>query len=731
MRIHVPSSLIRSLFLILAVSTVAYSQNGTWQQTNGPYGGTILALAASTHGVLLAEADGGGPFKNAYLSTNRGDTWSRIRFPPTIQYVGPVFADPRGDLLAVTIDDSAHYGLSRSTDEGSTWKFVRTDFGVRAVIRDTSGALLVAADPGGVMRSTDDGTHWATCNVGLNYLNTATLAIDQGGRLFVGIEGYNGQGMGVYRSTDNGTSWAQVLNYIYAYTRALLVTPGSTVILATEGGGIFRSTDAGLSWRPGNNGLQNLFVSSIAQDSVGTILAGTNAGAFRSTDDGTTWDRVINGLTSLDVLSLVTCGPGTFVVGTFGSAFRSTDAGNSWRECDSGLLSTLVLALTADSSGTLFAVTQGMSRVYRSTDRGITWTTVINGLDSVYVRTLIADSAGRLFVGTGTGICRSTDRGGSWAPVNIGLPNRDVRCFALGPNGRIYAGTFAGNDGKGVFRSTDGGVNWDALNTAWSNETVQTLGVDSIGNLFAGLSPAGILRSTDDGQSWNEFSNDNLPYTPVQSLIIDSVGRMYAAIGASFGVYTSFDDGQHWVYNPGTEGTGINCFTSGPGSAIYSGGSGVFRLHFEHNYVLQLTNLGLGTLSIRALQSSRDGFLYAGTYGDGVWRNPLSDTLQTTTAPLVRGDPHEFSLSQNFPNPFNPTTTIEFELKGKSDAHLRVYSIEGRLVRSLEQPNLEAGRHAFVWDGRDDRGQVVASGSYLYQIQAGQSVLTKKMLVVR
>ncbi len=719
------SGLLRRLFLILTVSNCAYSQNGTWEQTNGPFGGTILALAASARGVLLAEADGGGPVRIAYLSTDRGDTWGQITFSPGTKYAGPVFADPGGDILAVTMDDSSHYGLSRSSDAGKSWKFVRTDFGVRALIRDTSGALFVAANPGGIMRSIDDGMHWTPYNTGLSYVNPATLAIDQAGRLFVGIEGYNGQGMGVYRSTDNGALWTQVFNYTYAPARALLVTSAGTIILGTTGGGIFRSTDSGLMWRPQNDGLQSLRVSSVAQDSLGTIIIGTPSGAYRSTDDGKTWDRTITGLTSLDVLSIVSFGPGAFVAGTFGSAFRSSNTGSSWMEVNSGLLSTRVLALAADFSGTLFAATEGMSRVSRSSDWGITWTTVINGLDSVYVRTLIADSTGRLFAGTGTGVFRSTDRGNSWSPVNSGLTNRDVRSFALGSNGRIYAGTYAGNDGIGVFRTSNGGVTWDALNTSFSNEAVQALGVDSVGNLFAGMSTAGILRSTDDGQSWIEFSNDNLPYSPVQYLIIDSVGRMYAAIG-NFGVYTSFDDGQHWNNNSVTEAHAINCFTSGPGNAIYGGGIGVCRIQFERTHGLQLTNLGLDTLSVNALQSSRDGFLYAGISGGGVWRYPLSDIVQTTAAPLLSGIPFEFILKQNFPNPFNPSTTIRYGLPNKTAVQLSVFNSLGQSVSTLVNGEQEAGYYEVKFDGSK-----LASGVYLYRILAGSFAETRKLLLVR
>ena len=96
--------------------------------------------------------------------------------------------------------------------------------------------------------------------------------------------------------------------------------------------------------------------------------------------------------------------------------------------------------------------------------------------------------------------------------------------------------------------------------------------------------------------------------------------------------------------------------------------------------------------------------------------------------------PRVFSLSQNYPNPFNPSTTIAYAVPaGREDVpvRLRVYDIRGRLVRSLVEEERDAGRYRVHWDGRDDRGTRVASGVYLYRIEADDFVSTRKIVVVR
>jgi hypothetical protein len=88
-------------------------------------------------------------------------------------------------------------------------------------------------------------------------------------------------------------------------------------------------------------------------------------------------------------------------------------------------------------------------------------------------------------------------------------------------------------------------------------------------------------------------------------------------------------------------------------------------------------------------------------------------------------------LAQNFPNPFNPVTTIAFGLSRRAHVSLRIYDAVGRLVRELIDENRGAAFYEEVWDGRNDEGAAAASGVYFYQLRAGTFSETRKMILLR
>ena len=93
--------------------------------------------------------------------------------------------------------------------------------------------------------------------------------------------------------------------------------------------------------------------------------------------------------------------------------------------------------------------------------------------------------------------------------------------------------------------------------------------------------------------------------------------------------------------------------------------------------------------------------------------------------------PTIFALHQNYPNPFNGRTEISFDLPEQSDVEIQIYDIAGRLVRGYEISGLPAGAHSVVWDGRENSGGNVASGIYLYKLQAGDFTNARKMLYLK
>jgi len=93
--------------------------------------------------------------------------------------------------------------------------------------------------------------------------------------------------------------------------------------------------------------------------------------------------------------------------------------------------------------------------------------------------------------------------------------------------------------------------------------------------------------------------------------------------------------------------------------------------------------------------------------------------------------PLKTELQGNYPNPFNPTTTIRFAMKDAGNTSVMIYNIKGQLVRTLVQENMKAGYHQVVWNGLDNKGNKAASGLYLYRLQTGKVSSTRKMLMLK
>ncbi len=93
--------------------------------------------------------------------------------------------------------------------------------------------------------------------------------------------------------------------------------------------------------------------------------------------------------------------------------------------------------------------------------------------------------------------------------------------------------------------------------------------------------------------------------------------------------------------------------------------------------------------------------------------------------------PDKFSLDQNFPNPFNPTTVIRYALPSSEKVTIKIYDIMGKEVRNLVNEEKNAGTYSAQWNGRNNDGVTVSSGIYLYRIHAGNNIETRKMTMVK
>jgi hypothetical protein len=108
------------------------------------------------------------------------------------------------------------------------------------------------------------------------------------------------------------------------------------------------------------------------------------------------------------------------------------------------------------------------------------------------------------------------------------------------------------------------------------------------------------------------------------------------------------------------------------------------------------------------------------------WISVIDPTATGIISEPLTEVPEKFFLQQNYPNPFNPSTTISWQLAVGSQVSLEVYNIQGQKITTLLSASLPSGSHSVTWDASK-----VASGVYLYRLQAGPHVETKKMILMR
>ena len=119
-----------------------------------------------------------------------------------------------------------------------------------------------------------------------------------------------------------------------------------------------------------------------------------------------------------------------------------------------------------------------------------------------------------------------------------------------------------------------------------------------------------------------------------------------------------------------------------------------------------------------------DSQTYDSEFGFNRLALPVPVQLQTR--------PEAFALANNYPNPFNPATTIKYALPQAADVGLTVYNVVGQSVRTLVAEHQSAGRYVVEWDATNDNGHSLSSGMYFYRLEAGGEFLeVKKMLLLK
>lgn len=264
--------------------------------------------------------------------------------------------------------------------------------------------------------------------------------------------------------------------------------------------------------------------------------------------------------------------------------------------------------------------------------------------------------------------------------------------------------------------------------------------IDSLGNQQwhsafggSGVDRAHDLKQTNDGGYilTGYTSSSGAGLDDMLLIRTDSLGNLIWS--KTFGG-TGRDYGQSVVQTMGDGGFVVAGYTLSFGA----GGEDMWLVQVDMNgdLVWQKTLGGSSSDVAYSVQQTLDGgFIMTGhtlSFGAGVHDVWLVKIEPDATS---IGDPNftvnDFKLHQNFPNPFNPSTTISFDITNSGYVQLEIYNMLGQKVRTLVNQNLQHGSHSATWDGRTDTGLQVPSGVYFYVLRAGDITGTKSMMLVK
>lgn len=390
-----------------------------------------------------------------------------------------------------------------------------------------------------------------------------------------------------------------------------------------------------------------------------------------------------------------------------------------------------------------------------TTNRGVSWTAALVPDSTRFLRALqftdvstgyAAGSRGSTLTARGLFV-RTTDAGQSWHEYGV-LPES---VFVL--TGMSFVDTQTGyvtcdealNYGSvKILKTTNGGLSWMRLPIPGSILEFSSIRfVDALHGCVSGSQVSGgggfILETSDGGMTWNV---SQLPAAAVVSDIhFSSPSAGYAV--SSEKVYKTTDGGVHWFLLATAPDTvyleGVR-FTANSSTGIVYGRKTSWDTLFTMPFVGRTTNGGSdwsyaalsgfpqrSTLIGGKLITDSIGYVCGGSdlAGEAVMLHTTNGGA-TFVPPDPEGPTGEYRLTQNYPNPFNPATTIPFIIPHSSFVTIKVYDLLGREVAILVDEVMQPGEYQTTFDGTG-----LASGLYVYRLQSGTFVQSKKLLLLR
>ena len=606
--------------------------------TDGPYGGFVWNV--TLHPVTPTWVYAAVQYSGLFFSNDAGNHWQPMLLASPI-HRAPVSFD-------IESKDVMYFGFKggeatmRSQDGGATWEHIALpnpflhEFSLIAhpvlsdVVYATASASVGEPDNGGIYRSDDRGNNWVTITVELTDTHVTALAFhpDNPDTMLAGTRDGN-----IFTSTNGGGDWnwaAQPGSHIERLYFAPVGNHKAWAVLGSPVGEgnppfLYRSTDLS-TW---DSITESIHVQGLAFHPTisDTMWAACGEGVYASTDGGDSWSLLASSPGDVVALAVDPVSPTVIYAGTrhYG-VFKSTDGGNTWVEANQGLAGIVpsYMAVSPHNLGEVYVSAPESLGMLKSSNgggswrslgirrRGFPWSGNPLAVDPVTPTRVYLGEMGCLSSEPDCDVYEdgipsvqiSEDGGENWQPVSLTVPSEldgwVGETFAVAPHpdiaGRILAGvTFFPPDFDwstqravgGIYVSDNYGQDWTQLTLTQPISGVSEIIYDPTDSqvVYAGTGGTGLLKSDDDGQSWEMIPTS-------QGMNVDAVAVNHQApntiyVSCEGTAFSTQDGGDTWTELTLPLHVGDLLFTPQSPSILYvAGNGGVYRVEDEDTWQL-------------------------------------------------------------------------------------------------------------------------------------------------
>jgi photosystem II stability/assembly factor-like uncharacterized protein len=584
--------------------------------------------------------------------------------------------------------------LLNTSNGGINWTpllfYSQTSFSKLFFVNHDIGWLI--GGNGTVKKTTDGGLNWFDQNSGVSTILSSICFIDPNNGWICGQSGL------ILRTLDGGNTWVSTNSATTNWLLSICFIDNNTGIAIGRNGIILRTVDGGINWDKQIHDSTFIF-NFISFLSTGTgWIAGSSGFLAKSSDAGINWDFQSSGdRVNMNAIYFINHDLG-FIVGDKGSIYKTTDSGNSWIKKESNTDVNLNdISYYNHYSYKDFWIVGNNATVLRSTDLGETWIKYdYHSITPYNLISISAESLRNIFLGDEMGSLFQIQVLNGFRVLKLisGIKGSISNIFLVNPNIGFCVGK-SGQNGIGTFI-----------------------------NLHVGYSPTFPSGNSniEPGFSFNDLN---------QVTFLKSQGSMYSTnygfVVGRFGILLKTTDfGRTWNKSTVdiTEGKGIT-FVDSSNVLICGTNGDILKSADGGNSWTKLSTHIRTTLSRIYFRDEQTGWV--------IGPNGLIMRTVNGGGPDISGInndkndlPNTFFLSQNYPNPYNPTTKINYSIASGTHVSIRIYDILGKVVSTLVNEHKEPGNYKVYFNGSG-----MPSGIYFYRIEAGDFSETRKMILLK